>query len=226
MKYSVICVLLFLVGSCEDSVTFEQPQPLSQPDLNSIPSKLQGSYFSEDDSTYLTITDAVMIEWVDMEFETPVDSLDDLDIDSTQIVSQSDDLTVVEDEDYKLEINIREESAHVSLAYRDTIFQLSDQHVLRRYKGHYFLNYKQESDWKVRLLRLKRRQLSFSKVRKPEDISELQQITDIQEIKSDDGKVKGYKLNPSKRELRKLMKHSFSETEVYMRTNETPPLKR
>ena len=224
MKYSVICTLLLLVGSCEDSVTFEQPQPINQPDLSSIPTKLQGSYFSKDDSTYLTITEVSIIDWADMVLNTLTDSLDDLEIDSSQIVSQTRERTILQDDQYKLDIKIRGDSAFVSLFYRDTIFEISQEHVLRRFKGHYFLNYEQPTDWKVRLLRMKGGKLSFSKVRKPEDIADLEQITEVEEIRSEDGKVKGYKLNPSKRELRKLMRKSFSETKVYKRTPRGAPI--
>ena len=57
--------------------------------------------------------------------------------------------------------------------------------------------------------------LSFSKVRIPEDITVLKEITELEEIKSDSGKVIGYKLKPTRRELKQLMKHSFTETKTY-----------
>jgi hypothetical protein len=216
-KLCVSILIVLLLGSCDDSIRFEEPQPSNQPNLRHIPKQLRGSYFSSSDSTQLTINDHVIIDWTDVELKIHKDSLD-FEIDSTQIVEQSHDFIKINDGKFKIGLKFFEDSVLFNYSYRDTIFEISDRHILRRFKGHYFLNYKRsDGNWKVRKLSLKKRELSFSKVRIPEDIDALKQITEIQEVKSDSGRVIGYNLNPSRKELKQLMKHSFSETKTYKR---------
>ena len=212
--FSLMLIILILV-SCEESIKFEEPQPSNHVNLTRIPKQLQGSYYSISDDTYLTINDQVIVDWTDSKYKTLIDSLT-LEIDSTKIKEETDDFVNIVDGRYKLNLHLFGDSVLVHYSYRDTLFEISDRHILRRFKGHYFLNYKKsETNWKVRRLTLNKKELSFSKVRIPADITTLQQVTGMQEIKSDSGKVVGYKLKPTRKELKKLMKHNFSETKTY-----------
>jgi hypothetical protein len=218
-RLTLFLLLASTFFACEDSLKFEEPQPADKNDLNQIPKKLRGTYFSNTDSTYLTINQEEVIEWADIVTRTIIDSLD-LEIDSTKINEQTPDSIQIIEGKYDLRFKfLSGDSVIVYYSYRDTLFQISDEHILRRFKGHYFLNYRRnENDWQVRRLTLNKGELSFSRVRIPKDITELQEITDVQEIKSDSGKVVGYKINPSRKELKQLMKLSFSETKTYRRT--------
>ncbi|MDH5684335.1 MAG: hypothetical protein OEZ20_07720 [candidate division WOR-3 bacterium] len=212
--YFLLIGLSFL--ACEESMKFEEPQPKDRNDLNQIPRKLRGTYSSESDKTFLTINNEQIIEWAEIVTRTMIDSLD-LEIDSTKINELTTDSIQIIDGTYNLGFKfLPKDSVIIYYSYRDTIFEISNEHILRRFKGHYFLNYKQtENDWRIRRLTLDRGKLSFSKVRVPEDITVLKEITELEEIKSDSGKVIGYKLKPTRRELKQLMKHSFTETKTY-----------
>lgn len=208
-----------IIIACEDSLKFEEPQPSGKSNLTQIPRKLKGIYLSNTDSTFLTINEEQVIERMDIVTRTIIDSLD-FDIDSTKIKELTPDSTQIVDGKYNLSFKfLSGDSVIVYYAYRDTLFKISDDHILRRFKGHYFLNYKRaENNWTVRRLTLAKDELSFSKVRLSGDMEELKKLTEIEEIKSDSGKVVGYKLNPSRKELKHIMKHSFSETKTYRRT--------
>jgi hypothetical protein len=217
-KLTHALLLCFALLACEDSVKFETPQPPDKNDLNQIPRRLRGTYFSTSDSTFLSITETQIIEWFDIESRSLIDSLD-FEIDSTKITEQtSDSIQIVEG---KLNLNLKfisADSVIVYYSYRDTVFEISQEHLLRRFKGHYFLNYKRaENDWRIERLTLDKDELAFSRVRIPEDITALKEITEVEEIKSDSGRVVGYKLNPSRKELKELMKHSFSASKTYLK---------
>ncbi|MEO9477103.1 MAG: hypothetical protein ABJG41_16275 [Cyclobacteriaceae bacterium] len=216
MKKLTLSILLVLtLMACEDRIKFEEPQPSNQRDLKKIPRKLRGTYFSTSDSTYLVINDVTIIDCMNAELRILKDSLD-IEIDSTKIVNQSSDGIKVEYRKIALLLRTYGDSILVNYTYRDTLFEISERQVLRRLKGHYFLNYMwSETNWKVRRLTLENNQLTFSKVRLPEDITSLQEITNVNTIESDSGKVIGYKLKPTKGEMRKLVKQGFSETKSY-----------
>jgi len=213
-----LVLIILTISTCEGTyVKFEEPQPTSQNNLKQIPKRLRGVYYSSADNTYLSINDRMIIDWADIEYRTLIDSLD-LEIDSTKINEQTPDFISTIDGKYNLDFQFDGDSVVIHYTYKDTLFEMSDRHILRKFKGHYFLNYKRgENNWKVRRLTLNKRELSFNKVQIPEDITTLEQITEIREIKSDSGKVVGYKLNPSRKELKQLMKHTFSEIKTYSR---------
>ena len=78
------------------------------------------------------------------------------------------------------------------------------------------MNYRRtDNDWRVRRLTLDKDDLSFSRVRIPKDITQLKEITEVEEIKADSGKMISYKLNPTRKELKRLMNHSFYDTKKY-----------
>lgn len=214
-KAITIFLLIVTLWSCEDPIKFEEPQPPNQNDLKRIPKKLRGSYLSTIDSTYLKIDERTIVDWTDIEFMTLVDSLE-YEIDSTKIIREFANYIEVIDGNVNLNFRLFGDSVLVRGSLRDTLFEISETHILRRFKGHYFLNYKRsDANWKVRRLTLSKKELSFSMVRKPEDIEILKEITEVKEIKSDSGKLTGYKLKPSRKELKRLMKLSFTETKTY-----------
>ncbi len=208
-------LLLIILVACNEPIRFEQPQPARQRNLNKIPRQLRGTYLSTSDSTYLTIDQQVIVDWADVEVIALRDSLD-LDIDSADIAEMSDSVIQVIYGDRNLNIMLMGDSAKVHYFYRDTIFEISDEQLVRRYKGHYFLNYRKgKYNWRVRKLTLENKLLSFSEIISPKDITNLKEITEVKEIRSDSGKVIGYKLNPTRKELRKLMKHNFGDVATY-----------
>lgn len=204
--------------ACEDSISFEEPQPTGKNDFKKIPNKLRGTYISTLENTFLTIDKEHIVEWVDIETKTLADSLK-LDIDSAKFNELSTDSIHVIKGKYDLKLRFTTgDSVMIYYSYRDTLFSISKENILRRFKGHYFLNYQiNRENWKVRLLTLHEKKLSFSKLGTSGEIEDLKEITEVQEIKSDSGKTVSYKLKPSRRELKLLMKHQFSETKSYRR---------
>ncbi|MEM6829961.1 MAG: hypothetical protein AAF551_05565, partial [Bacteroidota bacterium] len=147
-KLALSILLSLTLLACEERLKFEEPQPPDKNDLNQLPRKLRGIYLSTSDSTFLTITETEIIEWVDIVTKSLIDSLD-LDIDSTLINEHTPDSIQIIDGKFNLSFKfLTEDSVTVYYSYRDTIFQISNEHLLRRFKGHYFLNYRRtDNDW-------------------------------------------------------------------------------
>ena len=213
----ILCLILIAVTlqSCGDLVKFEEPQPTGKNNLNDISKKLRGTYLSVSDSSFLTINKQTIVKWIEADIRTLIDSLD-IEIDSSKISSKSDNLIEITDSEFKLTFEFEGDSVFGHYSHYDTIFRISENHILRKFKGHYFLNYKRSEDnWNVRKITLNKGVLTFSEISVPEDIEKIQQITDVKEIKSDSGQVVGYKINPSRKELKKLLNQNFTESETY-----------
>ena len=220
MNYKVISLLLLVFfKSCGDTdkVQFGTPQPIGQSDLNLIPKNLRGTYLKDEDSGLLTITSSLMVY---SEEEQYMESMDSVKKELTPEQREELDrgLLTIHDDWFFAEVTPKEDSAWIRVLVSDTVFQLADDQLIRKYKGDYFLNYQRETNnWKVRKLTLKKDKLTFSRLKVKKNLEQLEQITEIEIMESDSGQVTGYKLQPSKKQLRKLMKQGFEETSTYTR---------
>lgn len=213
-KAIIYLLLILAVSACENPIKFEEPQPVDQSDLKKIPKRLRGNYQSDSGDTFLSISDSKIIEWSKFAHRLLIDSLD---IDSELINEYSPETVQLIEGKYNLTIQLLpNDSVLVDYFYADTIFDIRSENLLRKFKGHYFLNYQRNDDtWRVRRLTLKKKELSFGSIRIADDIEKLKAITEIEEIKSDSGKVIGYQLNPTRKELKQLMKLQFREGKKY-----------
>src|SRR5690606_40912 len=95
-----------------------------------------------------------------------------------------------------------------------SVFTLSNQQVLRKWKGHYFLNSQQENKlWEVKKLTYKNNIVSVSNIVSEEAIAQLDQLT---ETATDSIRPKTYTLN--KKQFKQFVKENgFSESNAYVR---------
>lgn len=205
--------------ACDDGFRFEEPQPAHKPNLKKIPGRLIGKYLRSDSSRHLIIDPQHIIEWENLELKLHIDSLD-LEIDSTQLPANPQEFIELLDGSHQVNLQFIEgDSVLVRYNYRDTLFTISEYNVIRRFKGHYFLNRSREGrvTWSVDLLTLKKRKLSLSDINIPKDITSLEEITEIEKRVGPSGRLKGYKLKPTRRELNKLMDLGFTRTAEYIK---------
>lgn len=94
-------------------------------------------------------------------------------------------------------------------SWKDEVqFEISDSQLLRKYRGIYFLNNKDTNDlWKVQILYLEDDTLEFDDILTDDDIKKIRLITQVTEVRDTaNEKITRYFLNPSKRELRAILK--------------------
>ena len=90
----------------------------------------------------------------------------------------------------------------------DELFNISERQVLREYKGYYFLNYKDTNNfWKVKILKLEEDTLEFDFILRDDDMQNIRKITTVESQKDSTGESTQYFLDPSRKELRKILKH-------------------
>jgi hypothetical protein len=116
------------------------------------------------------------------------------------------------DNKMKFDIRIQGDSAFQHWTYCDTLLDISRGDILRKYKGHYFLNDQiSAGSWRVTLLTKIDNGVTLGSVSKKEDIGHLRELT---ATKSDSVFI----FRPTRKEMRQYLKEKgFSENNTYVK---------
>ena len=180
MKKSTLFIsFLFIIfmnscGKKYEVVTFTTPQPTETKDLKKFPKKLFGEYLSSDEISRLKISKS-MIEKI-YDYRTKIHP-NELDSNSTIKGCYIIDLKTKEKTLFK-RVN---DSLEVNIVFTDTIFNLNDEDILRKYKGYYFLNKRSGNGWEVQKLFLKKGKLYLSVITNESEINQLKQVSESYE---------------------------------------------
>lgn len=145
---SIICLALISCNDLSEMVSFKEPQPANKKSLSAFPGKLKGKYISQDQASVLSIYDNYIIEITDYEFGTKRSDLD-------SSYSISGDTLIDNYSGYKEKITSKGDSIFAHVHDEDTISNLTTGDILKKFKGHYFLNKGNNKDgWHVTQLTL------------------------------------------------------------------------
>jgi hypothetical protein len=206
---AVLCALLLI--ACDPVATFDKPQPDDVKPLASLPARLQGRYMAKDRASVVTIHkklisrhyDFYVIEHRDSlipYYRLSGDSLIDLNTGSVEMVE------------------IRGDSVVQHITWIDTLFNLMGGDVLKKIKGHYFLNLQYRGNaWIVNKLSLQNGKLTIGEISGTEEIKTLREITE-----STSDTVTTH-FSPTLRQFRTFVKKDgFSDQETFTRMSKRP----
>lgn len=206
--------LLLLAVSCGSgqfseppSVVFGEPQPNGIDNESGFPSRLQGKYRSISDGNVLDISEKTIISTNNFESKIRISDLDsNMKLNGDTVL----DLKTGE----KTKVLVQGDSILRTYSFTDTVFRMNYDNVLRKFRGHYFLNTRYEGEaWDVKKLSLEKGKLLVSSIREKEDIESLQAIT---ESPADTSFPR--KFNLSKKQFREFLgKDGFRDQSVYIR---------
>lgn len=210
MKSKTVFFLLTLFSSlvsCDPPVTFSDPQPQGSGNETAIPKKLQGYYVSREDSSDLVIHDHAICRVYE----------GDLRLD----IRQSDS-SFTWDADSLLDVNTglhyaavkRGDSIFAHIAMSDTLFAIGESGVLRKFRGHYFLNRKHDDGgWEVSDMTLRRGILTIGRVREESEVQLLKEISS-----SSLDTVSPFRFSPTRREFKRFLNEDgFRDREEFVR---------
>jgi len=185
-------------------LNFDEPQPTGDRNENKFKNKYQGNYLSLGDSSILTIdNDKIIQEW------NILVKLTKTQIDTTEGIKLRDGLLYSKDYEKPFPLKFNGDTAILSYQYNDTIFKLSKDQILRYFKGIYFLNYREPSDiWNVKTMKLDNEGiLILNTIYGGEaEIKKIQDMTDVKEITDKEGRIVDYKVSPTRKELKEILK--------------------
>lgn len=205
MRTKTIILATLILISCGDLVRFEAPRPEGQSNEKRIPRKLVGQYSSLNDSSNLTITSRLIVKYSIADFSDKIDSVDAKEVKGDTVYSAVDGKM-------KFDVIVKGDSTFQRWSNYDTIFDVSRGDILRKYKGHYFLNEQVLADsWRVTTLTRIDNGVTLRTVSTKNDINNLRELTDA---KSDS--VLSFR--PTKKELKKFLRENgFSDKDTYIR---------
>lgn len=165
-------VAFFLLNSCDPAATFDKPQPDNLNPLTSFPVRIQGKYVSADQASIITITDKLITRHYDFDFKDHKDSLGS----SFKLVGD----TLIDKIDGTKEIVVVKGDTIIQhINRKDTLFNISADNILKKFKGYYFLNSKyRDNSWEVKELSLKRSVLSIGSILDKKEVEKLKEITE------------------------------------------------
>jgi len=200
----ILLALVFLIG-CGPYIYFKSPQPERKSNLSSFPKNLYGAYLSLADSSILII-DAKKI--VKKRFENMMMSFEEYSKETGDTIFK--DTTFLFTDNWLINMKVVGDSIFVNSSREEDIFTISNDQLLRKYKGYYFLNYKDSNDlWKVELLKLTKDTLEYGNILIKEDLEKIKGFTSVESYidTTESGKSTKYYLNPAQREVKKILKN-------------------
>jgi len=205
----IIFIVLFLLQSCEPAATFDQPQPVNQKSLTSFPAFLQGIYLDSNNASKIIISDEMITRHYDFDYMEHKDSLASF----YKIVN--DTLMNMKDSSREIILLMGDSICHHYVGI-DTLFSISADNILKKYKGYYFLNFRyHENAWEVKKLALQKGLLTMGNISIEEDVNKLKEITETLED------TISTQFSLSKRQFKKFVKQEgFSDQETFVRIRE------
>jgi len=208
----VIFIVLVFVFGCGPYIWFKVPQPEGARNLSEFSENLMGKYKSKSDTSIIRIeSDQIIREYRENMMMTKLEFREEIG----DTISEDTSFTFADNWD--ITIKSKGDSIHVFSKKDEELFKISDKHLLRLYKGYYFLNFKDTNDyWKVKVLKLKGDTLEYDYILTEDDLENIKNITLVEVITDTTEENKAYYLKPTKRELRKILKKR-SQGEKYFK---------
>jgi len=209
MKHTVTVISVFILilqGSCKIEATFDTPQPENEKSIASFPKHLLGEYSDSQHLSILTISNKLITRHFEFDYKEHKDSVSSL----YRLIGD----TLIDTESGRKEKIVLEGDSIIRHENSiDTIFYLSGNNLLKKYKGFYFLNIKyNELGWEVKKLSLKKGVLTIGSVSGKDDMQKLEEIT---ETPSDTFPIM---FSLTKRQFKKFVKEKgFSSQLVFTR---------
>jgi len=202
-----IIIFLLILSSCADNtIYFDKPQPDGIKNLEKIPSSFTGKYI-DNDSNILLIDNYQIYKINKFTYsynKTEIDTSKNLKIENGHLINT--------ETNEKKVCKIDNNNVYIEEFQIDTIFNLSENNIIKKYKGNLILNYKSEDLWRVEIISQSKKYLNHTFIctkelfEKLSLISENEVVTDISN--SDTLKMI---LKPTKNEFKEILdlKDSF-----------------
>ncbi|MBK7341731.1 MAG: hypothetical protein IPJ06_00680 [Saprospiraceae bacterium] len=173
LELLLICVILTNLFACGPTVTFSEPQPAGVRNLLKFPKRLQGEYLNVSDNSTLIVNDSVIQLIYDYDYTFHINQLDSSD-------HLSGDTIINNITNEKILIRREGDSLITHVHDIDTLFQMHEFSVARKFRGYYFIN-NQYGDNKLggKKIQLTKGGIVISSISNELDIKNLEELTEV-----------------------------------------------
>tara|TARA_B110000967_G_C18770732_1_gene502922 strand:- start:374 stop:1060 length:687 start_codon:yes stop_codon:yes gene_type:complete len=206
--------ILIIISSCEPVVVFKTPQPKGITEVSSFSPEFRGTFFCESDSGLVVVDENIIYKTHWFNFSIPENR-----IESDPDLEKSGESLMVKDLGKCMTYKIQNDTVYASIRLADTLFMLSEENILKSYKGHQVMNLKlKDDDYEVIILSLDEdSNLELKMATLPREVEELEKITSVKDVSYDD--IEQYQVNPTQLEFDEILKQEivFETCEYFMR---------
>jgi len=214
---SFLILLFIIISGCSPTVLFNSPQPAGKKNLVQFPPRYLGEYEAVDDTSFYLLEKNMIRQRYILDISVPRTEIDT----SHDFILQGNIIYKPESGE-KFPVTFRNDSVFGKYITYDTTFVISDANILRRFKGYYFMNFKQDGDqWMVYKLKFtKGGTASLCGISKDEEMDQIKAIVPVEEIKNEKGENTKYIIKPAEGDFKKLIELGhFRECTQYRKTN-------
>lgn len=207
LLYLLAAFLVLQSMTCEPEITFYEPQPEGTASLKEIPKNFKGEFICHDDQSAVEIGAYMIIGKLDVDYTVAKNSLD-----SNEVISGN--YIVNTETGEKIAFTPREDSLLLHIRETDTLFNMQEGHVIRKFKDQYYLNISHDPEkWEVIKMVLNKDQLTLSRIDKDRELQALIDITGMQQ-----DTVPPYRFRATKAQFSKFVKaKGFKDQKVYVK---------
>jgi hypothetical protein len=212
MKLNFLFLFLFIafcLQSCDQQAIteslFKEPQPKDVKPLRCFPKRICGTYQSKDGVFQLLIYADYIIKKCSYQLKFKKDEMDS----SMTLIS---DTLLSFSENNKIRITIINDSIVSNISFSDTIFAFTQNDILKKYKGSFFMNFNEGPDeWLVKKLSVHNGMAIISVI----DSMGLASLKEITETKND---TLSQPFKPTKKQFKKLLyQDGFNNNDTFWR---------
>ncbi|MBV2196601.1 MAG: hypothetical protein KUL78_08885 [Flavobacterium sp.] len=203
-NFLILLASMLLFFSCKERAAhpigntyyYQEPQPINDSELNSIPNKYLGLYVNED-SIYLNVSKRMIKEESFFKFRIHKNSLDSI---ADKLVKVNGKYKF-KDEATFLEDKVIGDSIEFSQKQIDTFFVFSDKQKAKRINGKLVLSEKDSIYWQSKLVYLDKDELVIKYLYSDDDLRKMDSIT---KIKSKQLDSTTYVISPTRSEFKRF----------------------
>jgi len=208
LVYYFCVTAMAILSSCGEQIVFSEPQPANVSAIDNFPKRVCGTYTNKEQTTTFTVSQTAIIRKLDYTFVK-------LKSENDTAYTLDGKFLVDNQTGEKVPVEIKGDSIIAQISYCDTLFEVKSPNVLKKFKGHFFLNGMAGTDsWYVRKASFDKGKLSFADLSATEDLQKLREIT------QSEADTSNFKFTLTKRQFKRLIKEdAFSEEVVYYKIN-------
>lgn len=198
-KYLFLGLIGLVLYSCKETAKgetefyFDNPQPINDSELNSIPSKFIGEY-SNGENEVLIVSQAAIYKQFNAVY--PKAMIDSLGTFKNGKIKANDTHEI-------FDAKIIGDSVYISGILGDTIFKFSPTQKAKRINGDLVISHKDSLFWKTNIITLRKDSLKIKFLSDREDYSQIKPLVKSIKINEDTTVVR---INPTRREFGRILK--------------------